>query len=76
MRGASLAWNPERLDTRTGDPRASHRNDDGRDSDDHEHKQQRLTSDKRDDFADPSEHGSEETSNVSQEAGKRVGSGR
>lgn len=76
MRGASLAWNPERLDTRAGDPRASHRNDDGRDSDDHEHKQQRLTSDKRDNFADPLKHSSKETANISQEAGKAVSSGR
>lgn len=76
MRGASLAWNPERLDTRAGDPRASHRNDDGRYSDDHEHQKQRLTGDERDNLANPSEHSSEETANISQEAGKRVSSGR
>lgn len=76
MRGASLAWNPERLDTRAGDPRASHRNDDGRNSDDHEHQKQRLTGDERDNLANPSEHSSEETANISQEAGKRVSSGR
>lgn len=74
MRGASLARTPERLDTRARDPGASHRNDDGRDSDDHEHQQQRLTGDKRDNLTDPSEHRSKETSNVSQEGSKGISS--
>lgn len=74
MRGASLAWNPERLDTRARDPGASHRNDDGRNGDNHEHQQQRLTGDKRDDLTDPTEHGSKETSDISQEGSKGISS--
>lgn len=74
MRGASLAWSPERLDTRARDPGASHRNDDGRNGDNHEHQQQRLTGDKRDDLTDPAEHGSEETSNIRQEGSEGISS--
>lgn len=74
MRGASLASIPERLDTRTRDPGTSHRNDDGRNGDNHEHKKQWLTGDKRDDLTDPTEHRSEKTSNVSQEGSKGISS--
>lgn len=74
MRGASLTRTPERLDTRARDPGASHRNDDGRNGDNHEHKQQWLTGDKRDDLTDPTEHRSKKTTNVSKEGSKGISS--
>lgn len=63
-----------RLDSRTGDPAAGHADDDGRDRDDHEHHQDRLTGDKGDKLTDPGKHTGEEASDISDEGTESISS--